>query len=127
MPRRVYVCLLMFKFVNCFIYQSISIEESLDRSRVNTSAYQFELENPFKLIPGTGVGGPVQRDSYPHPYEFELSNLTFTPDQVAPVKDPTLPSMSKIPCIWVDSEKALAELQAKLEISTEFAIDLEVC
>jgi len=85
---------------------------------------------------GLGVGGPVTRDSYPHPYEPELMELVMPTKQLfstttsnsstpSSVIRTGVKSLKEVPCTWVDTRDQLLELSSILDMCTEFAIDLE--
>lgn len=100
----------------------------LKESLVRKPAFDSQMGQTFayRYGSGQGIGGPILRDSNPHPYEPELFELKL-PQQllipVAPVKE--FKSLKDISCTWVDTPAALLELATVLECSTEFAIDLE--
>jgi len=65
----------------------------------------------------------VNRPHYPHPYQAELDNLTFTSAQLT-YKSPIQPD-DDCECIWVDTEQQVLNLAEDLESQEAFAVDLE--
>lgn len=63
--------------------------------------------------------------SFPHPYEFEITNLVYTKPQVSTCKEQLYLPLTEVPCHWIDSEEQLRDLEQKLTQQTEFAVDLE--
>ncbi|XP_052284774.1 exosome component 10-like [Dreissena polymorpha] len=62
---------------------------------------------------------------YPHPYQYELDNLTFTADQLKGC-DPQEPgSLTETPCTLVKIPEQLEPLVNMLKKQTEIAVDLE--
>ena len=70
---------------------------------------------------------PVAASLYPHPYKYELENLTFdaNPDQLKACKEQLYKPLDRVPCIWVDTPDALEEMATELDAASEIAIDLE--
>lgn len=68
---------------------------------------------------------PADRRSFPHPYEFEIANLTYSRPQVSTCKEQLFQPVTEVPCHWIDSEDQLRDLEQKLTRQKEFAVDLE--
>lgn len=106
----------------------VQLDHSLkrrDQSQEDYNAMLQEQSLTFRFAPGMGVGGPVQRDSSPHPYEHELRTLEFSRDMFQQRKEQIYKELNNTPCTWVDTVAALHELASTLECVSEIAIDLE--
>lgn len=70
---------------------------------------------------------PVAASLYPHPYKYEIENLSFdaNPDQLKSCKEQLYKPLDRVPCIWVDTPEALEEMATELDAASEIAIDLE--
>ncbi len=65
------------------------------------------------------------REFAPHPYEYEIRHLKYTPKQLQWGKETLYGPLNEVQCHWIDSEEDMQRLATKLEASTEFAVDLE--
>ena len=70
---------------------------------------------------------PVSASLYPHPYKYEIDNLTFdaNPNQLKATKEQLYEPLARVPCVWVDTADALEEMATELDAASEIAIDLE--
>ena len=62
---------------------------------------------------------------YPHPYEREIRSIAYAPSLFARVKEQLFRPLAQTPVTWVETLEQLKTMIAVLEVSTEFAVDLE--
>ncbi|KAL9651828.1 hypothetical protein ABK040_000176 [Willaertia magna] len=107
----------------------ISLEKSL-KLKDEDDEMNFEISSlqpfPFRLGVGNGIGGEPTRESYPHPYLYELLNIEFMPKQYKiSNENHVLKSLEDTTCQWISTVDDLNRLASILESQSEFAIDLE--
>jgi exosome complex exonuclease RRP6 len=76
-------------------------------------------------INGLGFSNKPAPGEFAHPYEQEIGQLRFGIKHVTAGKETLYRPLQEVQCHWVDSESALRELADKLDLVTEFAVDLE--
>ncbi|XP_053378840.1 exosome component 10-like [Mercenaria mercenaria] len=84
------------------------------------------LEESLRLSEGVTPEMAEKPDfKYPHPYQFELDQLTYTAEQlkVATITEPQ--GLEETPCTYISKVEQLPDLIEELKKQTEIAVDLE--
>lgn len=72
-----------------------------------------------------GMTAEKRGQSFGNVYEQEIRKIQYLKDHTTVCKEQLYGSLKAVPCHWVDTEEALADMLDKLKGSPELAIDLE--
>ncbi|KAH3758000.1 3'-5' exonuclease [Pelomyxa schiedti] len=116
----------------CLLLHTKNVERPQNKWAVknrNTPFVPQITRKPFALVPlhpiYLGKTEKLPDEEYPHPYQYELSNLSPTVWQSEICKPQIPPSLERTPLHMIDTPEQLAELIQVLEKESIFAVDLE--
>lgn len=103
----------------------ILISAQRPESEINKLKSLENATSVFKAYEESNKLNKYGQNSYPHPYEHELKNLTYLPHQLAKSTDQIYQPIENSKPTWVSTTKELKDMIEILEIQQEIAVDLE--
>lgn len=97
----------------------------LDQSILSGTLDESTIEDSGLRDHVSGVVGDFQPRTFPHPYQYELTQLGYQPWMMDSRQEIMYAPMDSTPITFVDTEEELVKLAATLDRATEIAIDLE--